>query len=296
MLDRNLDLGLGLATSAPHGIIAAGPGHGEGRAGNLMASSSARQAEPLSEQRRLPILKLYHTAGSTCSKRVRITLAEKGLEWESHHIDLAKFEQLEPWYVALNPNGVVPTLDHDGKILIESVYIIEYLDEVFPETSLRPDDLYERWSMRVWMNRIEDVVHHNVNTISFIRQNRLQRYTGMSDEEFAAFQDRQATAEKRRILENRIRNGVSQEDMDYAEARIAEVLDDMEGDLADRPWLNGDRLSLADISIAPFIERFESNKLERLVDWAARPHLGDWWTRMQDRQSFKTAFAFKAPA
>ena len=111
----------------------------------------------------------------------------------------------------------------------------------------------------------------------------------------AAFLDRQASIEKRTLLETRIRDGVTQEDMDYAEARIAEVLDDMETTLADRPWLNGERLSLADISIAPFIERFESNKLDRLVDWNARPRLGDWWSRMQNLVSFKTAFAYRPP-
>lgn len=241
------------------------------------------------------MLKLYHGVTSTCSKRVRITLAEKALAWDSHHINLAKFDQLEPWYLDLNPNGVVPTLVHDDKVIFESNFIIEYLDEAFPEKSLRPADVHERWNMRVWMNRFEAVLHRNVNVISFIKQNRAERYTGMTPEEFEAFLDRQATAEKRMQLKTRIEKGVSQNDMDFAEARIAEVLDDMETALADRPWLNGETLSLADISIAPFIERFEGNKLEKLVDWNNRPRLGDWWTRMQNLDSFKTAFAYRPP-
>ncbi|MDA0238922.1 MAG: glutathione S-transferase family protein [Proteobacteria bacterium] len=242
------------------------------------------------------MLKLYHGVTSTCSKRVRITLAEKGLAWESHHIDLRKFDQLEPWYLELNPNGVVPTLVHDGKVCHESNFIIEYLDEAFPDKPLRPDDPHGRWKMRVWMNRFEHILHRNVNVISFIKQNRAERYTSMSKEEFDAFLDRQATAEKRMQLKTRVENGVTQEDMDFAEARIAEVLDDMETALAEGPWLTGERLSLADISIAPFIERFEGNKLEKLVDWTARPRLGGWWRRMQGLESFKTAFAYRPPA
>ena len=66
------------------------------------------------------MIKLYHMHTSTCSKRVRITLAEKNLEWESVHIDLAKREQIEPDYVKLNPNGVVPTLIHGDRVLNES--------------------------------------------------------------------------------------------------------------------------------------------------------------------------------
>ena len=146
------------------------------------------------------------------------------------------------------------------------------------------------------MNRFEHILHRNVNVISFIKQNRAERYTSMSKEEFDAFLDRQATAEKRMQLKTRVENGVTQEDMDFAEARIAEVLDDMETALAEGPWLTGERLSLADISIAPFIERFEGNKLEKLVDWTARPRLGGWWRRMQGLESFKTAFAYRPPA
>ena len=73
---------------------------------------------------------------------------------------------------------------------------------------------------------------------------------------------------------------------------MAEVLDDMETCLHDRHWLTGDTMSLADISIAPFIERCESNKLERLVDWQHRPNLGRWWQRMQSEPAFKTGFHF----
>jgi len=82
------------------------------------------------------MLKLYHWWSSTCSRRVRIGLAAKGLEWESVYVNLRTMENLEPWYVKLNPNGVVPTLDHDGRIVIESNFILEYLTMTL---SLRTD-------------------------------------------------------------------------------------------------------------------------------------------------------------
>ncbi|MEE8334478.1 MAG: glutathione S-transferase family protein [Alphaproteobacteria bacterium] len=241
------------------------------------------------------MLTLYHGVTSTCSKRVRICLAEKELAWNSIHIDLSKFEHLNPDYFKINPNGVVPALDHDGRILFESNFINEYLDDCFPETPLRPADLYERARMRIWMDRFEHVLHRNINTISFIKQNRYKRYEGLSEAEIQAMLDRQPNEAKRVQLATRIRDGIQPEEMDYAEARIAEVLDEMEGALGDRPWLNGDNISLADIAVAPFFERFENNRLTRLVDWSARPALGGWWARMQDRASFKTAFAFRPP-
>ena len=241
------------------------------------------------------MLTLYHGVTSTCSKRVRITLAEKGVEWESVHLNLAKRENLDPEYLKLNPNGVVPTLVHDGRVLYESNFIIEYLDEVFSEPALHPADPYERAHMRIWMDRIEHVLHRNINTVSWIKQGRDKRFAGMTPEELQAVFDSQATEEKRAILKKRLADGVSEADMDFAEARVAEVLDLMEEQLQDRPWLCGESLSLADISVAPFMERFEANKMLGLTDWNRRPKLGDWWQRVKALDSFKTAFGFKPP-
>lgn len=242
------------------------------------------------------MLELYHGATSTCSKRVRICLAEKELEWESHLVQLDKREQYRPEYVEMNPNGVVPTLVHDGRVLIESTFIMEYLDDMFPEISLRPADMYERAQMRIWMDRCEHDLHRSVNVISFIKQGRYKRYEGLSEEEIQARIDEQPNLERRAILERRIREGVTQEEMDFAEARIAKIFDDMEMRLSDRPWLCGDDYSLADIAYAPFIERFEANGMDRLVDWSVRPALGDWWARTQERPGFQQGFYFEVAA
>ena len=89
-------------------------------------------------------LHLYHFTFSNCSQRVRIALEEKGLRWTSHHLDLAANEHATPEYRTINPNGVVPTLVHDGRVYIESNDIISYLDEAFPEPPLTPTDTASR--------------------------------------------------------------------------------------------------------------------------------------------------------
>src|SRR5271170_5600448 len=85
-------------------------------------------------------LHLYHAAASNCAMRVRIVLEEKGLPWESHLLSFEKNETHTPEYFGINPNGQVPTLVHDGVVIIESNDIIEYLEEKFPARPLLPPD------------------------------------------------------------------------------------------------------------------------------------------------------------
>ena len=70
---------------------------------------------------------------------MRICLAEKKLEWQSRHVDIVnKRDNFKKWYLKINSNGVVPTLEHDGRIVIESNIILEYLDDSFPDIRLKP--------------------------------------------------------------------------------------------------------------------------------------------------------------
>ena len=81
---------------------------------------------------RLRGLHLYHADRSNCSMRVRMTLEEKALPWTSHHLNLALNEHVTAEYQAINPNGVVPTLVHDGQVVIESNDILLYLEAPAP--------------------------------------------------------------------------------------------------------------------------------------------------------------------
>ena len=96
------------------------------------------------------MLELYHSGLTTCSKQVRHCLREKGLAYESRYVELWRYENLSPDYLKLNPNGVVPTLVHDGTPIINSFCINEYIEDAFPEPPLRPADPTERARMRYW--------------------------------------------------------------------------------------------------------------------------------------------------
>ena len=92
--------------------------------------------------------KLYNAPQSTCSQRVRFVFNSKKLPFEEVKLNLLEGDQLKPDYLKLNPNGVVPTLDHDGAIIIDSTVIIEYLDEIAPNESFTPENPVERARMR----------------------------------------------------------------------------------------------------------------------------------------------------
>src|SRR5579875_2563430 len=86
-----------------------------------------------SEQENI-VLELYHATNSVCAQKVRLALAEKRLSAKEHLLTL-NGDQYDPAYLKLNPNGVVPTLVHDGHVVTESTIILYYLDDAFPETS-----------------------------------------------------------------------------------------------------------------------------------------------------------------
>src|SRR5271169_1413380 len=102
------------------------------------------------------MLELYHAEPAANSMKPLIALFEKGLEFKSHYVNLLTFEQHEPWFVKLNPNGQVPVLVHDGATITESTVINEYLDDVFPNLPLRPADPVERARMRIWNKYVDE--------------------------------------------------------------------------------------------------------------------------------------------
>src|SRR6202167_2250140 len=75
---------------------------------------------------------VLHFSGSSCSQKLRVFLNLKNIPWESHPVDLPSNENFQPWFLGINPRGLVPVLVHDGAVHIESNDIIQYLEKTFP--------------------------------------------------------------------------------------------------------------------------------------------------------------------
>lgn len=234
------------------------------------------------------MLELWHEWNSVHSFKVRAVLAEKSLAWQSRRLELLKFEHLQSGYLRLNPNGVVPTLVHDGRTVLESSIICQYLDERFPDPPLLPQDAYGRARARAWLKYFDDVLHPALRAVSFERLYRplLAELPRAELERRLAAHPNPARA--RAFLEP----AAAPPDTRAFTQAIARVEASLEHE-----WLTGPRFGLADVALAPFAERLAHLGLSHF--WAQSPKTEEWITRLLARPCVVAAqapaeFRFKA--
>jgi glutathione S-transferase len=243
----------------------------------------------------MPDLALFHNAMSSCSQKVRLVLAEKSLAYESREVNLVSGEQHAPEYVKLNPNHVVPTLVHDGRVLIESSLIDEYLEEAFPETPLAPRDPAARHAMRLWVKTIDEKVHPAAGVLTYAigaRPAQWMQPPEVREANLAQIPDPARRAARRSVLEH----GVAAPEFEAALHAFLDLLDAMDAKLAPGGWLSGDRFGLADAAALPYVLRLDHLAMTPLFSGGARPRVADWLARVQARPSYETAVARWAPA
>ncbi len=236
------------------------------------------------------MLKLYHAEPVANSLKTLITIKEKGLPFESVYIDLHKFQQHEPWFVALNPEGQVPVLDHDGHLITHTTVIGEYLEDAFPEApALRPADALGRARMRYW-NKFCD--EHVVNYVSMHGWHRMVGAIARSVEagEFERLMARIPLHEQREKWRT-ARSGFSEADLANATRKIEVAVDKVEQQLHKTAWLAGDSYTLADINFFAIGGMALARLFPQLEVGSRAPRLTQWVARMNDRPAVKAAFA-----
>ena len=238
----------------------------------------------------MPIVILYHGRASTCSKKVRLSLYEKGVPFESRLLDLQKFEQHQPDYLLINPKGVVPTLVHDGQSIVESSNIIEYVDEAFDGPALGPVDPAARAAMRLWLRFSDDVAYAAVYAPTW-QYMRHRAEANLTDSTVAETLANVPTAERRERWARIAEGGYSETELAQAFHKMDECLDTLQAQLARTAWLAGDRFSLADVAVLPFADRIRNLRPE-LLEGETRMAIVDWLDRASERPSFNRAIDF----
>lgn len=234
------------------------------------------------------MLTLYNAAHSTCSQKVRIVLAEKGLAFDDVKLDLGKAkDHLKPEYLKINPNGVVPTLVDDGAIIVDSSVICEYLDEKYPQVRMTPDDLVQRAAMRAWMRFMEEVPTVAVRVPSF-NMGFLPRFEGLDRKQFEQ-QHSDIRPLRKHFYRRMGTSGFKKEDVENSFEQIRNTCRRMNDALAKGPWLMGEQFTLADAIVAPLIDRMADLGFSDL--WENDfPRVTDWYERIQQRPSFQATF------
>jgi len=233
-----------------------------------------------------PPLVLYDAPGSPCARRVRISLLEKGLPWDTVIVDLSRLEQKRPEYLRLNPNGVVPTLVHGERVVYESNVITEYLDDVFPDLRLYPDDPWERAQVSLWQ----------AFELSFAKDYRplmYQRLLGPMVRLTRTLEQALETARRstsnpfdleweRKVWSLAV---LSPAEEDACAARLYARVEVLERALAGRDYLVGDRFGQAEISLFPRLRMYPYVQLPIRAE--RFPRVAAWMARLERRPSFE---------
>jgi len=230
--------------------------------------------------------KLYNAPQSTCSQRVRFVFNGKKVPFDEVKLNLLAGDQLKPDYLKLNPNGVVPTLDHDGDIVIDSTVITEYLDEVVPQPTFTPESPVKRARMRALMHFIDEMPAAAVRVPTF-NLAFLPSFQKMSRDDFVAMAESKPL--RREFMMTMGQTGFPQAEMDAALARLRRSYERMDAEIAASggPWLLGKDISLADVAVMPALVRMHDLNMP---GWLDLPRIVTWFDNIRAHPAFAPTF------
>ena len=234
------------------------------------------------------MLDVYHWEPNAHQGKPIITLHEKGVEFTSHYIDLLNFEQVSPAYLAVNPQGIVPVLVHDGVLITESAMMCEYIDARFPGPPLRPDDPFGRWRMRWWCRYMDDYFSPSLSMggwKSFMGPMARRKDTA----EIERFLRRIPVVEMQICWSTAIYDTFTEEQLAESRRRVAVGIQRLEQGLGESPYLAGADYSLADINAFATVYALPLSHPE-LCNEEATPNMLRWLRDIHARPSIEKTF------
>jgi GSH-dependent disulfide-bond oxidoreductase len=235
------------------------------------------------------MLTLYHWEPNANSGKPMLALAEKGVEYQSHYLDLLQFDQHKPEYLAINPDGTIPALVHDGKVLTESTPIMEYVDEAFEGPPLRPKNPVERWRMRWWMRFFDAYFAPSLSMIGwsvFVGPAVRQR----DPKELEAAIQRIPLESRRVAWRKAMFNEFSAAELEESRRRVAFATEVLEEHLTKNRWIAGDTYSLGDINAFNLGYALPFSQPDRCNDQKS-PHIMEWLRKIYERPATKATWA-----
>src|SRR6202020_1643900 len=225
----------------------------------------------------------------SCSQKRRLFLNPKSIPWQSRPIDLPAYENMQPWFLGINPRGVVPVLVHDGAVHIESNDIIQYLEKTFPTPRLVPAGHENEVAALL---KHEDDLHLDLRTLSFrfvfappgppkpaaaldsYSRNGTGTVQGVPDHE------KQIQIE---FWQRAAKEGFTDERSRASALKFRAEVDALDKKLAQQPYVMGGALSVLDIAWFIYEHRLSlaGYPFERL-----HPHVHAWAEKLRARPEF----------
>jgi glutathione S-transferase len=225
-------------------------------------------------------LTLYHCEkGSNSSQKVLLCLAYKGLKFKSNDVDLTKSEHREAPYLAVNPSAMVPTLIHDGHTIKETSLINEYLERVFREPRLTPDDPLAMYNMQYLCKLQEYLNEQCIRYFSYL-------FTGKSKNNAPDFINQHPQIDRRRFL-RRVSSELSSNDIVEMETYVKNTLASLDQILQHQQWLCGAHYSLADIAWTVTMHRLYETRRSDLIKDNNFVALDRWHQQVRALDNFK---------
>jgi glutathione S-transferase len=248
------------------------------------------QPETVNKKPETPMtVDLYHGEPGSNSLKVLQAIHEKGVPFNSHYINLTKFEQHSPEYLKINPAGQVPTLVHGGRVLTESTVINEYIDSAFEGPPLKPADPYDQGLMRIWTKYVDEVFRPS---LSFLAWHALipGLARALPEGEFEQRLARIPLKEKRDKWALAASGGFTEREIEGWKHNLAEVTQRVEQALDGHDWLVADQFSLADIAVFAMAISMPRSHPD-LWSGERTPRAMAWLERMKARPGVAAALA-----
>lgn len=243
-------------------------------------------------------LHVFHFPFSSCSQKLRIFLNLKGVAWESHPVDLMKNENLTPWYLGINPRGLVPVLVDDGEVHIESNDIIAYLEQKYPEPQLLPANVADDARRLL---KLEDDMHLDLRALSFRfvfnppgppkSPDDLKTFASNGSGMVGGKPDGRRAVEIG-FWETYAKEGITDAVAKGAAENFRKAFGDLDARLAKAPYALGNALTVADIAWFIYVNRLEhaGYPFEQL-----HPNVWAWYGKLLARPEFASEVALPPP-
>jgi GSH-dependent disulfide-bond oxidoreductase len=239
------------------------------------------------------MLELYHWEPNGSWLKPLIALAEKQLPYTGHYVDVLEFEQYRAGFLAAARETAVPlegegpVLVHDGRQISESLFMIEYLEDAFPATPLRPGAPILQARILAWARFINEVLMPAVSTLG-CRAFLVPRLAGSAGAKLEARIAQIPVAYVREGWRCALENAYSPDLIEDSRRKVALAVRRLEETLSGSPWLVGSTYTLADIDAFAICNALPT-LVPDLVGASATPQLWDWLERIRARPAVRAA-------